>query len=93
MSGSRQFTIAGSLYDAASSSTSVSGATITIHDNAGQTITLVSGTDGAFYTTQSVSFPISITASKCPDTQTMPAQSSSGDCNSCHGSGTRIHLP
>jgi hypothetical protein len=31
--------------------------------------------------------------SKCPDTVAMSAPLAAADCNSCHGSSMRLHLP
>lgn len=93
MSGNLHFTLGGTLYTDANGSARVGGATIRIVDNNNQTIDLVTGSDGAFYTTRSLAFPITVEASKCPDTQPMPDTSASGDCNSCHNAGNRVHLP
>jgi hypothetical protein len=93
--GSRHFTLAGNIFTSAAGTTPLAGATLKITDASNQVVTLVSGPDGAFYTGQAVTFPITINASKCPDTQTMPSQPSSGDCqqSGCHSAGNRIHLP
>jgi hypothetical protein len=90
---SRIFTAAGSLYSTATGGSAVSGATITITDANNQKVTIVTGSDGNFYTTTSIAFPATVQASKCPDTQLMTDSLSTGDCNSCHGSTMRIHLP
>ncbi|HEY3354333.1 MAG TPA: hypothetical protein VGQ83_13860 [Polyangia bacterium] len=95
MSGSRKFTLAGTMYTDAAGSAKAAGVTVHVSDANGQTLALVSGNDGAFYTTQAITFPVSIRASKCPTVQEMPAQASSGDCNQagCHASGNRVHVP
>ncbi len=92
-SGNRRFTVAGSLFSDAMGTSALSGATITITDSANAVTKLTTGRDGAFYTTKSVVFPVTVSASKCPDTEEMPTSPTSGDCNSCHTSGNRIHLP
>ena len=73
----------------------MSGATVTITDSTNKKITVVTGSDGNFYTTSSISFPATIQVSKCPDTASMSATISTGDCNSCHNNSkqAQIHLP
>jgi hypothetical protein len=85
--------LAGTLYSAATGGTAVSGATVTVTDNNNAVLTLVTGSTGNFYSSSAVAFPASVSVSKCPDTVNMNAQVNSGDCNSCHGSSMRIHLP
>jgi len=96
------FTLAGTLYSAASGGTAVSGASITAKDAAGQTFDIVTQADGNFYTSNSVQFPVTVYASECqiqqagvPMTDTIP--SSGAGCNStgCHTTSAqgRIHLP
>jgi hypothetical protein len=53
----------------------------------------VTGSSGNFYATTAVAFPVSVSVSKCPDTVSMTSKPTTGDCNSCHGSSMRIHLP
>ena len=86
-------TAAGTLYSTASGSAAVSGATVTITDSKGTTIKLVTGSSGNFYTSSAISFPATVEVSKCPDTVSMPTTITTGDCNSCHNSSMRIHLP
>jgi len=93
------FTVAGTLYSSASGGSAVAGATITVVDANNQTLDLVTGTNGNFYTNSSVAFPIKLYASSCPTVNMMVSQMTStnnnnGGCNqsSCHSS-TRIHLP
>jgi hypothetical protein len=86
-------TLGGTIYSGVSSTTAVSGATVTITDSKKVVTTLVTGSTGNFYTNKSISFPAQVAVSKCPDTATMISTVSSGDCNSCHGSTNRIHLP
>jgi hypothetical protein len=90
---SPNMTLAGTLYSAATGGTAVSGATVTVTDNNNAVLTLVTGSTGNFYSSSAVAFPASVSVSKCPDTVAMNAQVNSGDCNSCHGSTSRIHLP
>jgi hypothetical protein len=97
------FTLAGTLYTTPTGSTAISGATITAIDAQGTTVNMVSQTNGNFYTTTPVTFPVTIYASECQISQTaqmmtatVPA-SSNGGCNSsgCHTTGAQghIHLP
>ena len=88
-------TLAGTIYGTATGGTAVSGATVTVTGSNGAKITMVSGSNGDFYSTSAISFPATVTISKCPNTQTMPTTISSGDCNSCHNNSAnpRIHLP
>jgi hypothetical protein len=84
---------AGTLYSTANGGSAVSGATVTITDSKGTKITMVTGSSGNFYTSSTISFPATVQVSKCPDTATMPTTITTGDCNSCHNSSMRIHLP
>jgi hypothetical protein len=86
-------TVAGTVYTTAAGAAAVSGATVTITDNNGAVLHLVTGSTGNFYSSSAVAFPASVSLSKCPDTASMSSQPSTGDCNSCHGSSMRIHLP
>jgi hypothetical protein len=86
-------TLAGTIYGTVTGGTAVSGATVTVTGNNGTKITMVSGSNGDFYSTAAITFPATVTISKCPDTVTMPGTISSGDCNSCHNSTMRIHVP
>jgi len=96
------FTLAGTLYSAASGGTALSGASITVKDAAGQMFDIVSQADGNFYTSNSVQFPVTVYASECQIQQAgvpMTATVTSGNagCNqtSCHTTSAqgRIHLP
>jgi hypothetical protein len=94
--GSKQspnITLGGTVYSSATGGSAVSGATVTVTDNSGKKTTLVTGSSGNFYTTSSIAFPATVQVSKCPDTALMPATVTTGDCNSCHDSSMRLHLP
>ena len=62
---------------------------------------MVSQSNGNFYTSFAITYPITIYASECPNIQKMTAQitdSSMIGCNqnACHASGStqgRVHLP
>jgi hypothetical protein len=88
-----KLTLGGTVYSALTGGSGVSGATVTITDNAGKQTKLVTGSSGNFYTSSAIAFPATVQISKCPDTVAMSATITSGDCNSCHGSSMRIHLP
>lgn len=86
-------TAAGTVYSSATGGAAVSGATVTITGSNGTQIKMVTGSSGNFYTGSAISFPATVVVSKCPDLATMPTTITSGDCNSCHNSTMRIHLP
>ena len=86
--------LAGTLYSTVTGGAYVTGATITITGANGVKTTLVSGSKGDFYTNTSISFPAEVTISKCPNTVVAPSNHvTHGDCNACHSSSNRIHLP
>jgi hypothetical protein len=93
------FTLAGTVFTAAGSTTAVSGASITVTDSAGKSFDVVSQADGNFYTSQTIKFPVTVTASECPSVAPMVTQitAAMAGCNQsgCHVSGSqgRIHLP
>jgi hypothetical protein len=92
-SQSPAITLGGTVYSSATGGSAVSGATVIIREADNTVLNLVTGTTGNFYTTSTISFPITISVSKCPDTVAMPSTPTSGDCNSCHDSSMRIHIP
>ena len=93
------FTLGGTLFAAANSTTPLAGATITVVDAAGKSIDVVSQRNGNFYTSQAVMFPVTVTASLCPSvapmvtkvTATMDGCGKAG----CHVAGATgvVHLP
>jgi hypothetical protein len=94
-SGGPGFTIAGTLYKQAGGA--LSGATITIVDSANREFNLVTNSNGNFYTSRAMTFPVHAVASRCPSAQEMNGAISNGDCNSsgCHsanGGAGRIKL-
>jgi hypothetical protein len=95
-SAAPRWTLAGTLFDSRQGTAPLPGATISIVDAAGVELTLVTASNGNFYTQQPLTFPVTVSASKCPDTKAMTGKPGSGDCNSCHtanASQGRIHLP
>jgi hypothetical protein len=99
------FTVAGTLFTSGTSTTAITGATITVVDQQGQTVTMVSQANGNFYSTTAVGFPLTVKAvSECPNIQSMPGtvspetgSTTTVGCNSssCHQPGQQgyIHLP
>ena len=90
-----KWTVAGTLFTNAQGSAPIAGATVLITDANGVTTKLVTASNGNFYTSKAMAFPVRVGASKCPDTKMMPGMIMTGDCNSCHQAATtgRIHLP
>jgi hypothetical protein len=89
------FTFAGTLFSAVTGGSAVAGATIEATDAKGQVIRIVTSKNGNFYTSQAVSFPLTVRASACPSDQPMIATVQNGNCNTsgCHASQFQIHLP
>lgn len=97
--GAPRFTLAGTLYVDAAGTTPLAGGTIIVTDATGATVDMVSQANGNFWTTQTLTFPVRVAASQCPDTVPMAgAITAAGDCNAggCHAAGSssgRVHLP
>jgi hypothetical protein len=93
------FTLGGTIFAAANSTTPLVGATLTVVDAAGNTFDLPSQRNGNFYTSQRISFPVSVTASLCPSAAPMITHvaATMDGCNKggCHVAGAQgvIHLP
>lgn len=93
------FTLGGTIFTAANSTTPVVGATITVIDASGKTLDVVSQGNGNFYTSTAIAFPVTVTASSCPDVAPMVTRvtATMDGCNQsgCHVTGAqgRIHLP
>jgi hypothetical protein len=87
------WTVAGTIYRDLQGTAPVAGATIIVTDANGAELRLISASNGNFYTGAAVAFPVTVVASRCPDTQPMLAAQQVGSCNGCHGAGSRIHLP
>lgn len=85
-----EFTLAGTLYADPDGTTPVTGLVVTALDNTGAEVTAVTAANGNFYTSDPVTFPVTLFASACPDVVPMPIISALGDCNSCHVAGDRI---
>jgi hypothetical protein len=97
LGGAPRWTIAGTLYTTNDGLLPVTGATVVVTDSAGVKTSVVTATDGSFWTAQGLTFPISLKATRCPDTRQMAAlvPDGSGSCNAagCHDGAMRIHLP
>jgi hypothetical protein len=91
-----RWTLAGTLYDSRDGTAPISAATILVVDAAGVEHRLITASNGNFYTSAAITFPVRVTASKCPDAHSMGAQIGDGNCNGCHTANSsqgRIHLP
>lgn len=89
---SKHWTIAGTLYSAATGGTAVAGATIEVVDATGKVVKLTTYTNGNFYTTTAVTKPLKVRATKCPVSLPMVGAVNDGSCNGCHNSTMRVHL-
>ena len=63
------------------------GRTVTIADSAGRTVTLVTNEVGNFFTSETLSFPLTVRVGG----ETMPDPVTYGGCNSCHGPGGSVN--
>jgi hypothetical protein len=92
-----RWTAAGTIYTTIAGTAPLPGATIHLVDADGVEVVLLSATNGNFWTTQDLAFPLTAKASRCPDTQEMPigVQLASASCNKggCHDADMRIALP
>lgn len=91
----KAFSAAGTVFSNSSGSEGVSVATVKLEDNTGYTVELTTNSAGNFYTSASLTFPVTITITKGADTVNMSSTPSSGDCNDCHNGQDRafIHIP
>jgi len=93
------FTVAGTLYTDAAGSAPIDGATIHVIDGNGTELALVTKQNGNFWTNAPVVFPLTVFASRCPNSADkvgpVTAAEDGGNCNQsgCHSAGSRIHLP
>jgi hypothetical protein len=98
--GAVPFTFAGTLFDSATGTTGVGGATIYVEDAFGNvSTTLTHATNGNFYaTTGFVMYPAKAFVSMCPNVITMVSavdMMTGANCNtaSCHTNNFRVHVP
>jgi hypothetical protein len=86
-------TAAATVYPDAAGSAPVEGATVILTDATGAELRIVSTLMGNVYTAEALAFPVRAEVSLCPHHRVMPSPAASGECNSCHGFGSRIHVP
>lgn len=92
--GAPLFTVAGTLYTTAAGTTPKVGATILLPvAGTGMPRKLVTANNGNFWLEAASPLPTRPKASLCPTTIQMTNQAADGNCNSCHGAGSRIALP
>jgi hypothetical protein len=93
------FYVAGTIFSSVNGGQGLSGIALTFVDANGATGDMISTVNGNFWWSLPVAFPLTITASLCPDIQHMTAQvgSTTPGCNKggCHvtGAAGRIHIP
>lgn len=93
------FYMSGTLYSSANGGQPVVGGAITFIDANGDTGDMRSGTNGNFWWSLPVAFPVTLIASECPTIDKMTATVTSGQgCNrtGCHtasGGAGRVHVP
>ncbi len=93
--GAPKWTVAGTLYADSAGSAPVAGATVTLVDAMGKTVTIVTASNGNFWTSTAMTLPVHPKVSKCPSSAAMTGIAG-GDCNGCHANGAsqgRIKLP
>lgn len=92
-----KFTIAGTLYKDKDGSAPVAGATLVFTDENNAEIKLITASNGNYYTSQNITFPVKVKATGCPNSKSMGAEISeaNGGCNKdgCHVAGKRVYLP
>jgi hypothetical protein len=83
--GAPKFSVAGTLYNGPSGVKPVPNATVTIIDAMGREFKMPTQQNGNFWTSATVALPVKSSASSCPKTKPMMAESL-GNCNSagCH---------
>jgi hypothetical protein len=94
--GAPVFTLAGTLYNSAAGTAPLAAGTIVVTDANGLSFKLATATNGNFYSSATIAWPVTVKASKCPDELQMGSQPAVGDCNGCHtgiAAQGRIHLP
>ncbi len=92
-----RFTLGGTIFATLGGGAAVAGATVHLIDGQGTEVTLTTAPNGNFWSTASLTFPLTTYASLCPDVEPMvgPISAGNADCNSggCHDADNRIHLP
>jgi hypothetical protein len=89
------FTFAGTMFDSAGGAQPVAGASVHLIDALGTDVAVQSQSNGNFYATELLTFPVLAFASQCPDVKPMitVVGEADGSCNAsgCHTSGFRLH--
>ena len=89
------FTFGGTMFDSSGGSMPLAGTTFHLIDALGTDVVVQSQTNGNFYSTDLVTFPVVAFQSLCPDVTPMinPIRDTDGSCNAsgCHTSGFRLH--
>lgn len=90
-----RFTLAGTLYMDKYGTTPRGGATVLVTDANGAMLQLVTDVYGNFYTTKSIAFPVTTSATACPSVMPMVPKSDTGACNTsgCHDAALPAYLP
>ena len=91
------YSVAGTIYKDAGGKTAAAGVVVHLIDASGTDITVVSQTNGNFWSVDPVMPPVLAFASSCPDVVPMHGAIGAGDvgCNTagCHTVGFRVHVP
>lgn len=91
------FTFGGTAFLKSDGATAVAGATIHLIDAMGSDVRIVTATNGNFWSTDLVTYPVIAFASLCPTVTPMVTtiDATGGSCNAsgCHTSGFRVHVP
>lgn len=95
--GAPEWTAAGTIYTTTAGAAPLPGATIHLVDADGNEVVVLTALNGNFWTSQALVYPITVRASRCPDTREMPGTlaDTSANCNKsgCHDADMRIALP
>ena len=92
--GAPLYTVAGTLYTTIGGTAPRVGATILLPvQGSGMPRKLVTGTNGNFWLEAASPLPVRPKASLCPTELQMGTAAADGNCNGCHGAGSRIALP
>jgi predicted small lipoprotein YifL len=91
------WSLAGTVFEDLLGSDGASGVTVRVTDADGKVVTLESNSAGNFYTTSSVTFPISAEVERDGVVKEMGTQPTTGACNSCHAcegsAGGKLYAP
>jgi len=89
------FTFAGTMYSSSGGTMPLAGGSFHLIDALGTDVVVQTQTNGNFYSTELVTFPVIAFGTTCPDVKPMltPIGELDGGCNrsGCHTSGFRLH--